>query len=51
MFQTEIRVQFLKADFDTCLELICENGKRDSGAKFTSREFCLPFTQTVEPTV
>ena len=29
------------------MELICTNGKRLFGAKFTSYEFCLPFTQTV----
>ena len=28
------------------MELICTNGKRDSGTKFTSPEFCLPFAQT-----
>ena len=30
------------------MELICLNGNRDSGTKFTSPEFCLPFSQTVD---
>ena len=29
------------------MELICTNGKRDSGTKFISPELCLPFAQTV----
>ena len=59
MFQTEIRVPyFFKAMFGTSafqifvpflrwVELICSNGKRDSGTKFTSPEFCITFVQTV----
>ena len=42
IFQTEILVPFLQAIFDTgfrpsrsFLELICTNGKRNSGTKFT----------------
>ena len=33
------------------MKLICTNGKRDSGTKLTSPEFCLPFTQTVNRAV
>ena len=29
------------------MALICTNGKRDSGMKFTSREFCLLSAETV----
>ena len=31
------------------MELICTNGKYDSGTKFTSPEFCLPFIQNGLP--
>ena len=39
----------LKMHFDkhTERQLICTNGKRDSGAKFTSPELCEPFTHTM----
>ena len=52
IFQTEIRVPFFKAIFDTSfrpsgrfplMELIRTMFKRESGAKFTSPEFCVPF--------
>ena len=33
------------------MELICTNGKRDSGTKLTSPELCEPFTQTVNRTI
>ena len=33
------------------MKLICTNGKRDSGTKLTSPEFCLQFTQTVNRAV
>ena len=51
---------FIKAIFDNSfrlrgsflvVEMICTNGKRDSGMKFTSPEFCLPFAQTVSRSV
>ena len=29
------------------MELICTNCKRDSRKKFTSPEFCVPFTQNL----
>ena len=56
MFQTEIRVPFLQsrlwyqsqalafAAVFWQMELIWANGKRDSGKKFTTPEFSLPFT-------
>ena len=49
-----------KAIFDTSfrlrgrfsvVEMICTYGKRNSGMKFTSPEFCLPFPQTVNRSV
>ena len=49
-----------KAIFDTSfrlrgrflvVEMICTYGKRNSGMKFTSSEFCLPFPQTVNRSV
>ena len=51
----EFVFHFFKAIFDTSFrpsrsffELICASGKRDSGAKFTSPEFWVPFAQTVD---
>ena len=32
------------------MELICANGKRESGTKFTSPKSCLPSTQNRQPT-
>ena len=44
-YQTEIRA--FAAVFWS-MEMICANGKRDSGLKSTRPDFCLPFAQTVK---
>ena len=51
MDQTEIRVPFLQRHLHTVSRLCglfsVNEGKRVSGTKLTSPEFCLPFVQTV----